>query len=156
MAAVVDVRSYPGSRRHPQYGRESIEQWLPEAGIAYRWERDLGGFRRSRPDSPNAALRHPAFRGYADHMEDPGFAAALDALVGQARSQVVAVMCSESLWWRCHRRLLSDALVLWKGGTVRHLMHDGRLDPHRLTDGVRPGPGGRPVYDVGVTGHLDV
>ena len=154
--ALVDIRSYPGSRRHPHFGRDRMEEWLPAAGVSYRWERDLGGFRRPRPDSPNAALRHPSFRGYADYMEDPAFGAAVDLLVDEAREEAVAVMCSESLWWRCHRRLLSDALVLWRGCEVRHLGHDGRLAPHRLTDGVRAGPGGRPVYDVGVTGRLDV
>jgi len=156
VTAVVDVRSYPGSRRHPQFGRDRMEEWLPAAGLSYRWERDLGGFRRPRPDSPNAALRHPSFRGYADYMEEPAFGAALDGLVDQARTEAVAVMCSESLWWRCHRRLLADALVLWRACEVRHLGSDGRLAPHRLTEGVRAGPGGRPVYDVGVTGRLDV
>ena len=156
MAALVDVRSYPGSRRHPQFGRDEMQEWLPGSGVAYRWEPDLGGFRKSRPDSANTALRHPAFRGYADHMADPGFSAALDRLVAQAWAERVTVMCSESLWWRCHRRLLSDALVLWPGCDVRHLGHDGRLQPHRLTDGVRAGPSGPPVYDVGVTGQLDL
>lgn len=154
--ALVDVRSYPGSRRHPQFGRDRMEEWLPAAGVSYRWARDLGGFRRPRPDSSNPALRHPSFRGYADYMEEPEFSAAFDELVDQARKEPVAVMCSESLWWRCHRRLLSDALVLWSGCEVVHLGHDGRLTPHKLTDGVRAGPGGRPVYDVGVTGRLDV
>ena len=156
VGALVDVRSYPGSRRHPHFGRDRMEEWLPGAGVSYRWERGLGGFRRPRPDSPNGALRHPSFRGYADYMQEPAFGVALDGLVDQAREEAVAVMCSESLWWRCHRRLLSDALVMWRGCDVRHLGHDGRLTAHRLTEGVRAGPGGRPVYDVGVTGRLEV
>ena len=154
--ALVDVRSYPGSRRHPHFSRERMEEWVPAAGIDYRWEADLGGFRRARPDSPNMALRHPAFRGYADHMADPEFPLALGRLVEQATRGSVAVMCSETVWWRCHRRLLADALVLWRGCAVSHLMHDGRRQDHRLTDGVRPGPGGRPLYDVGATGRLDL
>ena len=154
--ALIDVRSYPGSRRHPHFGRDRMAEWLDQAGFAYRWERDLGGFRRPSADSPNRALRHDSFRGYADHMADPGFQTALDLVVEEAASRRVAVMCSESLWWRCHRRLLADALVLWRQCDVSHLRHDGRADAHRLTEGVRAGDGGRPVYDVGVTGNLDV
>ena len=153
---VIDVRSYPGSRHHPQFGRERMEVWLEEAGFTYRWERELGGFRRPVPYSANPALRHDSFRGYADHMSDPGFEIALDRVVEEARLNRLAVMCSESLWWRCHRRLLADALVLWRNSEVSHLRHDGRADPHRLTQGVRAGEGGRPVYDVGVTGGLDM
>ena len=156
MESLVDVRSYPGSRRNPQFSRERMEEWVAAAGLSYRWEPDLGGRRRTGPDSPNTALRHPAFRGYADHMADPAFGRALDALVDEAGRRAVAVMCSETLWWRCHRRLLADALVLWRGCAVAHLMHDGRLQPHVLTDGVRERPGHRPVYDVGVTGRLEL
>jgi len=152
---VVDVRSFPGSRRHPHFGRDQLEAWLPAAGIEYRWEKDLGGFRKPAPDSPNQALRHPSFRGYADHMASAAFGTALDRLIDLAGRRRTAVMCSESLWWRCHRRLLSDALVLWRGAAVTHLAHDGRRQAHRLTDGVRPGDGGGPpVYDVGVTPPL--
>lgn len=133
-----------------------MEVWLPEAGVSYRWERDLGGFRRPAVDSPNPALRHDSFRGYADHMSDPKFAIAMDRVIEQATAVRVAVMCSESLWWRCHRRLLADALVLWRGCDVSHLRHDSRTDAHKLTDGVRAGDGGRPVYDVGVTGSLEL
>lgn len=156
MAEVVDVRSYPGSRRHPHFGRDQMEVWLPEAGVAYRWERDLGGFRRPAADSANRALRHDSFRGYADHMTDTEFVTAMDRVVEEATAARVAVMCSESLWWRCHRRLLADALVLWRGCDVSHLRHDGRTELHKLTEGVRAGEGGRPVYDVGVTGNLEL
>ena len=156
IAGVVDVRSYPGSRRHPHFGRDQMDEWLPAAGVSYRWERDLGGFRRPAADSPNRALRHDSFRGYADHMTEGSFEAALDRVVEEAAASRIAVMCSESLWWRCHRRLLADALVLWRGCEVSHLRHDGRIDPHRLTEGVRSGPGGRPVYDVGATGVLEL
>jgi uncharacterized protein (DUF488 family) len=83
-------------------------------------------------------------------MRTPEFCEALDRLVGDAGHQAVCVMCSESLWWRCHRRLLADALVLGRGVTVDHLLHDGRTEPHRVTDGARLADDGLPVYDGGV------
>jgi uncharacterized protein (DUF488 family) len=146
----VDVRSYPGSRRNPQFGREAMETWVPGAGIGYRWERRLGGRRRARPDSLNVALRNEAFRGYADHMAGEAFRAGLDAVLAEAAERRTAVMCSETVWWRCHRRLLSDAAVLVRGAEVRHLMHDGRLVAHPVTEGARLDRGrGCVVYDVG-------
>jgi uncharacterized protein (DUF488 family) len=148
VALVVDVRSYPGSRRHPQFGRPAMERWLPDAGVDYRWERRLGGRRQARSDSPHVALRNPAFRGYADHMSGDAFAAGLDALVRWAAERRTTVMCAESLWWRCHRRLLADAAVLTRGVAVEHLLPDGRLEPHRVTDGARLADG-RVVYDIG-------
>jgi len=135
--AVVDVRTAPGSKRHPHFRRDAMERWLPGAEIAYRWEKDLGGFRKPDPKSPNQALRHPAFRGYADHMRTPAFWAALDGVLADAAARPTAVMCSESVWWRCHRRLLSDAAMLVRGSDVVHLMHDGRSVPHIPTEGVR-------------------
>jgi uncharacterized protein (DUF488 family) len=150
VALVVDVRSYPGSRRHPQFGRTELGAWLPEAGVAYRWEPRLGGRRPVRADSVNVALRNAAFRGYADHMTTPEFRQALDDVLADAAARPTAVMCSESLWWRCHRRLLSDAATLVGGAAVAHLMHDGRMVPHPLTDGVRR-DGDSLVYDVGGT-----
>jgi uncharacterized protein (DUF488 family) len=147
---LVDVRSYPGSRRNPQLGREAMEGWVPEAGIAYRGERRLGGRRRARPGSPNVALRNEGFRGYADHMATAEFRAGLDAVLAAAGDRRTAVMCSESVWWRCHRRLLADAAVLVRGAAVRHLMHDGRLVAHRVTDGARLDQDrGCVVYDAG-------
>ena len=111
-------------------------------------ERRLGGRRPVRPDSPHVALRHPAFRGYADHMASPGFGQALDSLVEWAAARRTAVMCAESLWWRCHRRLLADAAVLLRSVDVRHLLHDGRLVPHSVTDGARVADS-HLVYDIG-------
>lgn len=143
---VVDVRSFPGSRRHPQFGREAMEAWLPAAGVAYAWERRLGGRRRPAPNSPHIALREEGFRGYADHMTSEPFRDALARVLAEQRT--TAVLCSESLWWRCHRRLLADAAVLLRGADVRHLLHDGRLTPHTPTAGVRV-DGDRLVYDVG-------
>jgi len=148
---VVDVRSFPASRRHPQFGREAMERWLPDAGIAYRWEPRLGGRRRARPDSPHGALRVAAFRGYADHMETDEFRDAIDDLLAEGGTRPVAVMCAESVWWRCHRRLLADAVVLLRGTAVEHLFHDGRIDPHRPTPEARV-DGRRLVYDGGEQG----
>ena len=150
---LVDVRTAPGSRRHPQFRRETMAGWLAEAGVAYRWEPELGGFRKSDPTSVNLVLRHPAFRGYADYMRTPPFWAALDRLLAEAATAPTAAMCSETLWWRCHRRLLADAAALVRGAEVLHLDHRGRLEPHRPTEGVRR-DGDLLVYDLGSTPPL--
>lgn len=151
--SVIDVRTAPGSRRHPHFRRQAMEHWVPGAGIAYRWEPRLGGLRKPVPDSPNVALRHRGFRAYADHMTSPEFVDALDAVLGEAPGRMTTVMCAESLWWRCHRRLIADFATLVRGADVRHLMHDGRLAEHRPTDGVRR-EDDHLVYDVGETGTL--
>jgi uncharacterized protein (DUF488 family) len=149
VAVLVDVRSHPGSRRHPQFGRAALETWLPEAGIEYRWDQRLGGRRPPRPDSPNTALRNEAFRGYADHMAGPRFQAGLDDLVALAARRRTVAMCAETLWWRCHRRLLADAAVLTRQVDVHHLLHDGRITPHEITTGARLTPDGALLYDLG-------
>jgi uncharacterized protein (DUF488 family) len=101
--------------------------------------------------SPHVALRNDGFRGYADHMETDEFAAGLDHLTDIAGRQAVAIMCAESVWWRCHRRLTSDALVLVRGVPVQHLLHDGRVAEHRPSSEARvDGDRRRLVYDVGV------
>jgi len=134
---LADIRSVPRSRAHPHFWKERMATWIPDlAGAGYDWRPELGGFRKPRPESLNVALRHPSFRGYADYMETEEFANALAKLVRDADVQELAIMCSETLWWRCHRRLVSDALVLLHGAEVRHLMHDGSLKEHRLTPGV--------------------
>ncbi|MGB8521049.1 MAG: DUF488 domain-containing protein [Candidatus Tumulicola sp.] len=149
IASLIDVRTVPKSRRHPQFGREEMERWIPSAAAAaYRWEPRLGGFRKARPESPNVALRHPSFRGYADYMETGEFANALAQLLADAKDAQTAVMCSESLWWRCHRRLIADAAQLLHGLEVGHLMHDGSLRPHQPTAGVRVTPENTLRYDV--------
>lgn len=145
--AVVDVRSVPGSRHNPDAGRVRLRQWLPAAGIGYRLEQDLGGFRRPAPDSPDVFWRNPSFRGYAGYTRDPRFLAAMDRLLAEADQVRTTVMCSETLWWRCHRRIIADAAVLAHGWTVRHLMHDGRLADHLPTAGARLRPDGLLVYD---------
>lgn len=144
---LVDVRTAPGSRKHPQFGRDALQASLAEAGIAYVWEgRDLGGWRRARSESRHTALRSLGFRGYADHMETEDFRAARRRLLDLAARRPPAVMCAESLWWRCHRRLLADALVA-AGAEVRHIMEGPRLEPHRLSAQARIEEG-LPVYDV--------
>jgi uncharacterized protein (DUF488 family) len=148
VALVVDVRTAPGSRRHPHFGRDAMAGWLPEAGVDYRWEPDLGGWRSARPGSPHVALRDKAFRGYADHMESPAFVAAVDRLLDDALARPTAVLCSESLWWRCHRRLLADYAAMVRGADVVHLGHDGRVAAHQPTSGARVTAGGL-VYDAG-------
>ena len=129
-----------------------MAQWVPDlSGARYEWRRELGGFRKASPQSPNVALRHPAFRGYADYMQTPAFRAALDGLIAEAGDRATAIMCSETLWWRCHRRLISDALVLLHGVEVEHLMHAGAPQAHRLTPGVRVLDGATLQYDQAET-----
>ncbi|MET7690288.1 DUF488 domain-containing protein [Streptomyces sp. NPDC005483] len=147
VAAVVDVRTAPGSRRDPDLSRERLARWLPEEGIAYRWEKRLGGFRKPSPDSPDTVWRNVSFRGYAAHTRSPEFVTAMDRVVGEAAERRTAVMCSEAVWWRCHRRLIADFAVLARGMLVHHLMHDGRLTPHTPTQGVRLRGDGLLVYD---------
>ncbi len=149
VAAVVDIRTAPGSRRNPHVARAELERWLPEAGIGYRWEKRLGGFRTAAPGSPDTAWREAAFRGYAGHMRGADFLAAIDEVLGQAAGQATAVMCSESVWWRCHRRLVADFVSVARQVPVRHLMHDGRLTPHQPTAGLRLRDDGLLVYDAG-------
>lgn len=143
---LVDIRTAPGSRKHPQFGRDALAASLGEEGISYEWAKDLGGFRKADPASRHTALRNSGFRGYADHMETDAFRAARDRVVEQARRTPTAVMCAESLWWRCHRRMLSDSLVTM-GCEVVHLMEGGRQEPHRLSGSARV-VDGKLVYDV--------
>jgi uncharacterized protein (DUF488 family) len=150
---IADVRSFPGSRHNPQFRRESMELWVPAAGLSYVWIRELGGRRRSSGASKNIALRNEAFRAYADHMNTAEFQRGSEQLLELATGEPTTVMCSESVWWRCHRRLLADFLVLVHGVNVVHLMHDGRLTPHVPTAGVRLAEAGL-IYDVGVTSPL--
>jgi uncharacterized protein (DUF488 family) len=149
IASIVDVRSVPKSHRHPQFRREEMECWVPEkTGSAYLWEPTLGGFRKVDRNSSNVALRHSSFRGYADYMETDAFKHALAVLLERAGMVRSAILCSETVWWRCHRRLISDAAVLLHGVPVQHLMHDGKLRPHIPTEGVRVTEIGKLRYDV--------
>lgn len=128
---VADVRSFPGSRRYPHFGRESLAASLAARGIDYSHHPVLGGRRRALADSPNGAWRNESFRGYADYMLTPAFAAALDDLLDLAAHQRTAIMCAEAVPWRCHRSLISDALVA-RGVNVQHIL-DARTGPHHLT-----------------------
>lgn len=144
---LVDVRAFPRSRHNPQFNRDTIAGSLEAAGIAYRWAQTLGGRRKSAGPSPNIALRHPAFRAYADYMRTDEFRRALDDALRDEGGAHTAVMCSESVWWRCHRRLIADAVVLLRERLVEHIMPDGKLAVHRPTPGVRREEDGL-IYDV--------
>ncbi|MGH7648013.1 MAG: DUF488 family protein [Gemmatimonadaceae bacterium] len=128
---LADVRSFPGSRRYPHFGREALAASLETRGIAYSHHPALGGRRHARADSPNGAWRNESFRGYADYMLTPEFATALDNLLDLAAHERTVIMCAEAVPWRCHRSLISDALVA-RGVDVRHIL-DARTDPHRMT-----------------------
>ncbi len=129
---LADIRTVPKSRRMPWFWGEALAESLPEEGIAYEHFRDLGGFRRPRPDSPNGAWRVDAFRGYADNMESDSFRAAIGRLASLALDRRVALMCAEAQWTRCHRRLTSDALLV-RGFEVLHIDARGRATRHQLT-----------------------
>ena len=110
-----------------------MAHWLPESGIGYRWEPRLGGWRRVSGESPDVGLRNASFRAYAGYMRSADFRAGIDELLSDAAEQQVAIMCAETLWWRCHRKLVADYLTLVRGVRVCHLMHDGKLTAHRPT-----------------------
>jgi uncharacterized protein (DUF488 family) len=147
VAALADVRLAPGSRRHPHFGAGALEAALGDVGIAYVHLPTLGGRREPRADSPHRALRVAAFRGYADHMSSDEFARGYERLVSVARESRTAFMCAETLWWRCHRRLLADRLTV-EGWTVTHLIAPGKGGPHVLWDAART-LDGHLVYDAG-------
>ncbi|MHA6800139.1 DUF488 domain-containing protein [Bounagaea algeriensis] len=147
--SVLDVRSAPGSRRNPQFARGELQRWLPESGISYRWDKRLGGFRKLPNDSPDWVLRNDAFRAYAAHMRTREFTDGVDELLDELARTQVAVMCSESLWWRCHRRMISDFVQLVREVPVAHLTHRGERDEHEPIDGVRVNDDGCLVYDAG-------
>jgi uncharacterized protein (DUF488 family) len=142
---LVDVRRYPSSRRHPHLARARLEEHLPAHGIEYEWREELGGRRSRRAGSRHTAWAVDAFAGYADHMDTPEFRRSFMDLLSR---QTLAVMCAETLWWRCHRRLIADAAVL-RGVEVVHLMALGKASPHSLSRSVRVDEEGWPVYDVG-------
>ena len=144
---LADVRTFPGSRRHPQFGQAALRASLADAHIDYTHLVGLGGRRDPLPDSPHTALRVAAFRGYADHMASPEFQRDLATLEALAREAPTAYMCAETLWWRCHRRMLSDLLVA-RGWDVIHLLGPGKSEPHRMWDVVRVVDGAL-VYDAG-------
>jgi uncharacterized protein (DUF488 family) len=144
---LADVRSFPSSRKWPHFNQEPLAASLTRAGIEYRWFKNLGGRRKSsRNESPHSAWEHPAFRSYADYADTADFDVGLAELTAIAENERLAYMCSEGLWWRCHRRIISDHLTL-RGWRVEHIMPDGKLKPHVLEPFARV-VDGRLVYDV--------
>lgn len=129
---LVDVRTFPGSRRYPHFNREVLAQSLSEAGIEYRHEPRLGGRRRPRADSQNMAWRNEQFRGYADHMESEEFRKGVEELLELAGTARTAVMCAEAVWWRCHRSLIADYLKA-EGHTVLHIIDQNKIEEHPFT-----------------------
>jgi len=129
---LVDVRTVPRSRHNPQFNRDRLPDDLARAEIAYVHMPGLGGLRRPRPDSVNTGWRNDGFRGYADYMQTPEFRTNLDALLRQAGTAATAIMCAETVPWRCHRSLIADAVTV-RQVDVRHIMTAERADRHRLT-----------------------
>ncbi|HEX7287898.1 MAG TPA: DUF488 domain-containing protein [Candidatus Angelobacter sp.] len=140
---LADIRAFPMSRRYPHFHRDHLELWLPEIGLEYVWEKDLGGRRgrhMSRDESPNVALRVEAFRNYADYMLTPPFELAVGRLVERAARQRTAIMCAEHLYFRCHRMLVSDYLVS-RGHQVLHILDEKPPKEHSLTKEARMSDG---------------
>jgi uncharacterized protein (DUF488 family) len=143
---LMDIRSFPMSRRLPHFNRDVLEHELPKADIQYVWEKDLGGRRKKERDiSPNTALRNDSFRNYADYMLSSPFRAAAERLVELAERESVAIMCAERVYFRCHRMLVSDYLTA-NGHTVLHIDGAGPVRPHKLMAEARPQPDGTVIY----------
>jgi uncharacterized protein (DUF488 family) len=146
IAALVDVRSFPSSRRWPQFNHDQLKASVQSIQVAYEWCRVLGGRRHSSlHDSPHTAWQHAAFRAYADYADTAEFAAGIAHLGESAAVRRSVIMCSEGLWWRCHRRVIADHLKI-RGWDVRHIMPNGKLAPHSLPAFARVDDG-RIIYD---------
>ena len=128
---LVDVRAFPGSRRYPHFGRESLRAVLRDAGIEYLHDPALGGRRKPRPGAPRTAWRNASFAAYADYMTTPDFRRAIDDLLGRAAERPTTIMCSEAVPWRCHRSMISDAVAA-RGWEVCHIL-DSSLSAHAIT-----------------------
>jgi uncharacterized protein (DUF488 family) len=147
VTTLVDIRRYPGSRRHPQFGRDALAAALGERHIGYEWQgHALGGRRSRRAGSRHGALHNASFAGFADHMDTAEFRAAVDALVARSTAERLAIMCAETYWRHCHRMLVADALAL-RGAAVVHLLDPGRWEEHGLHPTLRRGADGWPVFD---------
>ena len=148
---LVDIRRFPGSRANEAASKGAVPEITHDAGIDYRWEEDLGGRRRltaaQRRASPDTWWRVEAFRAYSAWTRDPAFRTALDRVVADARERRTAVMCSESVWWRCHRRVVADVVTTVHDLPVGHLMHTGTITPHTPSEGLRLDADGEPVWD---------
>lgn len=148
---LVDVRRFPGSRNNPDSRREALQEWLPERGIDYRWEERLGGRRRLTAEEDAQSLdpwwRVDQFRAYAAGTRTSTYAQAMEELLAEAATQHTVIMCSEAVWWRCHRRIVADVAVLRYAVPTRHLMHTGRLTEHPVSEGARLTDDGAVVWD---------
>jgi uncharacterized protein (DUF488 family) len=136
IGVLADVRSFPSSRRYPQFNKDNLQSSLAANRIEYVHLPELGGRRRARPDSINMSWRNESFRGYADYMETRGFELGISKLLEMAAARRTAIMCAESLWWRCHRSLISDFLKV-KGIEVVHIIGSGKAEPHPYTSAAR-------------------
>lgn len=136
IATLVDIRTIPKSRHNPQFARPALERELRRAGIDYRYMKELGGLRKTSPDSVNAGWRNESFRGYADYMQTDEFAVAIDTLIAIAAADATAIMCAEAVPWRCHRSLVGDALLV-RGIPVVDILPGARSRPHELTSFAR-------------------
>lgn len=148
---LVDVRRFPHSPRHPQFSEDSLPGRLREGGIGYTHLPGLGGRRKPQPESPNAGWRNTSFKGYADHMGTLEFREDLERLLEMAERERTCLMCSEAVWWRCHRIMIADALVV-RDFPVEHVLGEGRRQAHELTPFVEvvvEGGGKRLVYPAG-------
>jgi uncharacterized protein (DUF488 family) len=145
IAQVADIRTVPRSRRQPQFDTDALARSLPERGVAYVHLPRLGGWRHANADSPNDAWRNLSFRGYADYAMGEEFADGLAQLRRLAAERRTAMMCSEALWWRCHRRLVADRLLV-AGDTVCHIGSGGRVSEHQLTPFATVEPDGLIIY----------
>jgi len=133
---IADVRSFPGSRKYPQYGREALAATLAAHALGYHWLQALGGRRHVAPDSPNTAWRNASFRGYADYMASDGFTQGLDQFLALASQSRTALMCAEAVWWRCHRSMIADALCV-RGVKVMHILDGKHATLHPMTSPAR-------------------
>lgn len=129
---LVDVRRFPGSRKYPQYNQDELKSMLNNAHINYCLMEDLGGRRKPNPESKNTIWQHPSFRAYADYMETEQFQRALRDLEIMAKKEKCAIMCSEAVWWRCHRSMISDQLKA-EGWEVLHIMGNNQVQEHPFT-----------------------
>jgi len=136
IALLADVRSFPGSRKYPQYNRESLAQSLPEAGIAYKHYPGLGGRRKAHKDSVHTIWHNLSFRGFADYMDTPQFKESAAGLMQAAREQPTCIMCSEAVWWRCHRSMIADYFKS-KSWKVLHILSAGSVTEHPYSSAAR-------------------
>ena len=150
IACLLDIRTVPKSRHNPQFGQDLLPVSLAEAGIAYRQMPGLGGLRKPAKDSPNSGWRNTSFRGYADYMQTPEFNDNVDVVAELAAGTRCALMCAESVPWRCHRSMVGDALLV-RGIPVEHIINPGKRRPHTLTPFARV-DGTRILYPPEETG----